>query len=132
MGKFSFMLPKSIERSLNALRGRPVEKEMPQKRRWRLLQIESAVACNLRYVMCPWREITKDAANSGLMSQEIWESIRPHLSEISSIDFTGGGEPLLQPNLPRWVAEASAAGCDIVVWKNILAKVNSVKTCTTG
>jgi MoaA/NifB/PqqE/SkfB family radical SAM enzyme len=113
MGKFSFLLPKSIERGLNALRKpRLVEKEMAQKRRWRLLQIESAVACNLRCIMCPWREITKDAANSGLMTQEIWESIRPHLSEIKSIDFTGGGEPLLQPHLTRWIAEANAAGCE--------------------
>jgi MoaA/NifB/PqqE/SkfB family radical SAM enzyme len=112
MGKFSFLLPKNIERSLNALRGRTVEKDIPQKRRWRLLQLESAVACNLRCLMCPWREITKNAENRGLMSQEIWESIRPHLSEIKSIDFTGGGEPLLQPNLPRWIAEASAAGCE--------------------
>jgi len=46
------------------------------------------------------------------MSQEIWQSIRPHLSEIKSIDFTGGGEPLLQPKLPEWIAEAHAAGCE--------------------
>ena len=46
------------------------------------------------------------------MSQEIWESIRPHLPEIKSIDFTGGGEPLLQPHLPEWIAEAHAAGCE--------------------
>ena len=101
MKKFSFPLLKNIERSLNALRDRSVQKEMPQKRRWRLLQIESAIACNLRCVMCPWREITKNVVNRGLMSQEIWESIRPHLPEIKSIDFTGGGEPLLQSHLPE-------------------------------
>ena len=112
MRKFSFLLPKSIERRLAGLRDRSVQKEMPQKRRWRLLQIESAIACNLRCVMCPWREITKNVENHGLMSQEIWESIRPHLPEIKSIDFTGGGEPLLQPHLPEWIAEAHAAGCE--------------------
>ena len=83
-----------------------------KKRRWRLLQVESALACNLRCVMCPWREIAQNVENHGLMSQEIWESIRPHLSEIKSIDFTGGGEPLLQPKLPEWIAEAHAAGCE--------------------
>jgi MoaA/NifB/PqqE/SkfB family radical SAM enzyme len=112
MKKFSLLLPKNIERFLAGLRDRSVQKEMPQKRRWRLLQIESAIACNLRCVMCPWREITKNVENRGLMSQEIWESIRPHLSNIKSIDFTGGGEPLLQPNLPRWIADAHTAGCE--------------------
>jgi len=62
--------------------------------------------------MCPWREIAQNLENHGLMSQAIWESIRPHLSEIQSIDFTGGGEPLLQPNLPEWIDQAHAAGCE--------------------
>ena len=83
-----------------------------KKRRWRLLQVESALACNLRCVMCPWREMAQNLENHGLMSQAIWESIRPHLSEIKSIDFTGGGEPLLQPHLPEWIGEAHAAGCE--------------------
>jgi MoaA/NifB/PqqE/SkfB family radical SAM enzyme len=86
--------------------------KMTKKRRWRLLQVEPALACNLRCVMCPWREIAQNLENNGLMSQAIWESIRPHLSEIKSIDFTGGGEPLLQPNLPEWIGEAHAAGCE--------------------
>jgi hypothetical protein len=81
----AIIFPKYIERSLNALKDRPVQKEMPQKRRWRLLQIEPAIACNLDCVMCPWREIAKNVENRGLMSQEIWESIRPHLSDIISI-----------------------------------------------
>jgi MoaA/NifB/PqqE/SkfB family radical SAM enzyme len=88
------------------------EKKYPEKRRWRLLQVESALACNLRCVMCPWREIGKNAVNKGLMSPEIWEAIRKHLSEVRSIDFTGGGEPLLQPKLEEWVAEAKQAGCE--------------------
>jgi MoaA/NifB/PqqE/SkfB family radical SAM enzyme len=112
MKKFSFLLPKIIERSLKALRDRSVQEEMPQKRRWRLLQIESAIACNLDCVMCPWREIAKNVENRGLMSQEIWQSIRPHLPDIKSIDFTGGGEPLLQPKLAEWIAEAKGAGCE--------------------
>jgi MoaA/NifB/PqqE/SkfB family radical SAM enzyme len=128
MKKFPFLLPKNFERSLNALRDRSVQKEMPQKRRWRLVQIESAIACNLRCVMCPWREIAKNVENSGLMSQEIWESIRPHLSDIKSIDFTGGGEPLLQPKLPRWIAEAHAAGCETGFLSNgLLLKKEKLK-----
>ncbi len=83
-----------------------------RKRRWRLLQVEPALACNLGCVMCPWREIAQNLENHGLMSQKIWESIRPYLPEIQSVDFTGGGEPLLQPHLPEWIGQAHAAGCE--------------------
>jgi wyosine [tRNA(Phe)-imidazoG37] synthetase (radical SAM superfamily) len=30
---------------------------------------------------------------------------------VTSVDFTGGGEPLLQPKLTGWIADAKAAGC---------------------
>ena len=46
------------------------------------------------------------------MSQKVWDSIRSYLSEVYSIDFTGGGEPLLQPKLEEWIAEAKAADCE--------------------
>jgi MoaA/NifB/PqqE/SkfB family radical SAM enzyme len=45
------------------------------------------------------------------MSQNVWDAIRPHLPQVQSIDFTGGGEPLLQPKLVEWIAEAKNAGC---------------------
>jgi len=112
MKNFSSLLRKNIERSLNALRSRSAQKVIPPKRRWRLVQVESAIACNLRCIMCPWREITKNFENQGLMTQDIWESIRLHLADINSIDFTGGGEPLLQPKLAEWIAQANAAGCE--------------------
>jgi len=112
MGKFSFLLPKIIGRSINSLQDQSAEKDSLPGRRWRLVQIEAAFACNLRCIMCPWREIADKIENRGLMSPPIWDAIRPHLSEINSIDFTGGGEPLLQPKLPEWIAEAHAAGCE--------------------
>jgi MoaA/NifB/PqqE/SkfB family radical SAM enzyme len=112
MEKFSFRLPKHLKGRLAAMRDRTVQKALPDKRRWRLLQVESAFSCNLRCIMCPWREIAKSIDSHGLMSQEIWDSLRPHLPDVKSIDFTGGGEPLLQPKLPDWIAEAHAAGCE--------------------
>jgi len=98
--------------SADRLQGEAAEKQIPPKRLWRLLQVEAAFACNLRCVMCPWREMAKTATHKGIMTQEIWQSIRPYLSEAQSIDFTGGGEPLLQPRLSQWIAEAKAAGCE--------------------
>jgi MoaA/NifB/PqqE/SkfB family radical SAM enzyme len=98
------------------------------KRRWRLLQVESAIACNLRCVMCPWREITKNSRNQGIMSPEVWEAIRPYLSDVISIDFTGGGEPLLQPKLEAWIAEAKNAGCETGFLSNgLLLKKDRLK-----
>jgi MoaA/NifB/PqqE/SkfB family radical SAM enzyme len=94
------------------LRDKAVQKKSPPKRRWRLLQVESAIACNLQCVMCPWREMSKNSSNRGLMSSEVWEAIRPYLPQVRSVDFTGGGEPLLQPRLPDWIAEAKDAGCE--------------------
>ncbi len=87
-------------------------KKSNKKRLWRFLQVEPSIACNLRCVICPWKEISKKAQNRGLMSQKVWNSIRSYLSEVHSIDFTGGGEPLLQPKLEEWIAEAKAADCE--------------------
>jgi len=104
------------------------EKDDAGKKRWRLLQVESAIACNLDCVMCPWREITKNPKNRGLMSDEVWAAIRPHLSEVNSVDFTGGGEPLLQPKLEEWIAEAKIAGCETGFLSNgLLLKKNRLK-----
>lgn len=108
----ALLLPRYIEKRLGALRDKVIQNKSDPKRRWRLLQVESAIACNLRCVMCPWREITKNSINRGLMSQAIWDAIRPHLTQVRSIDFTGGGEPLLQPHLVEWIADAKAAGCE--------------------
>lgn len=95
-----------------AFQGKTVLTTPSKKKRWRLFQVESAIACNLRCLMCPWREIAENAQNRGLMSQEVWDAIQPHLVEVKSVDFTGGGEPLLQPNLEKWIAEAKNAGCE--------------------
>ena len=104
--------PKSIDRRLATLRDRVVENKSLKQRPWRLLQVESAIACNLKCVMCPWREMSKKAADRGIMTPAVWNAIRPHLERVKSVDFTGGGEPLLQPKLAEWIADASRAGCN--------------------
>ena len=83
-----------------------------ENRPWRLFQVESAIACNLKCIMCPWREIAKNVENRGIMTPEVWQAIRPYLDRVQSVDFTGGGEPLLQPKLAEWIADATKAGCE--------------------
>jgi MoaA/NifB/PqqE/SkfB family radical SAM enzyme len=98
--------------ALAALRGRGVEKKSLKNRPWRLFQVESAIACNLKCVMCPWRGMAREAENRGIMPPAVWEAIRPYLDRVQSVDFTGGGEPLLQPKLAEWIADAKNAGCE--------------------
>jgi MoaA/NifB/PqqE/SkfB family radical SAM enzyme len=88
------------------------EKKSLKKRPWRLFQVESAIACNLNCVMCPWREMAKKIESRGIMTPAVWQAIRPYLDRVQSVDFTGGGEPLLQPKLAQWIADATKAGCE--------------------
>ena len=84
--------------------------------------------------MCPWREIAKSAENSGIMSQEVWEAIRPHLPETQSVDFTGGGEPLMQPRLLEWIRETHEAGCETGILTNglLLTKTKAIQIIDAG
>jgi MoaA/NifB/PqqE/SkfB family radical SAM enzyme len=45
------------------------------------------------------------------MDASVWEALRPHLENVTEIDFSGGGEPLLHQSLVDWIAEAKRAGC---------------------
>ena len=80
-------------------------------RLWRLWQVETSFACNLVCVMCPWKGIREHSGDDGLMDASTWAALRPHLQDVAEIDFSGGGEPLLHPNLPEWTVEAKQAGC---------------------
>jgi MoaA/NifB/PqqE/SkfB family radical SAM enzyme len=75
-----------------------------------LLQAESALACNISCVMCPWKG-ERAKAGAGLMPDDVWSAIRPHLRRFRHVDLSGGGEPLLNPALAERLAEAKHAGC---------------------
>ncbi|MGD9005446.1 MAG: SDR family NAD(P)-dependent oxidoreductase, partial [Desulfobacterales bacterium] len=126
--------PNYVDRRLSLLRDEVLEKKSLKKRPWRLFQVESAIACNLKCVMCPWREMAKNAQNRGMMTPEIWAAIRPYLDRVQSIDFTGGGEPLLQPHLPEWIADATRAGCETGFLSNglLLKEEKLIKILAAG
>ncbi|MGV7931061.1 MAG: SDR family NAD(P)-dependent oxidoreductase [Spirochaetota bacterium] len=116
MAVMSLIWPKRVERKLEPLKRRVVDanagERPPGARRWRLWQIETSIACNLNCVMCPWDQVRAAAGSDGLMQGEVWDALRPRLGEVASIDFSGGGEALMNPNLPSWIAEAHDAGCE--------------------
>ena len=107
--------PGMVDRKLAHLRNKTVEEGHPEKpakyRRWRLWQVESSLACNLGCIMCPWTEERRQLSHGGNMRQKVWDALVPHLDEVASVDFTGGGEPLLQANLFDWIEEAGFHGC---------------------
>jgi len=107
----ALLWPKFVDRRIRRLRDEVVRHEPMKHRRWRLMQVEPAIACNLKCVMCPWKSTRKQASNHGIMDQNVWDAIKPHLGEVSSLDLTGGGEPLLQPRLIEWLTDAKSAGC---------------------
>lgn len=137
-GKFfsiaALIWPGFVDKRLAKVRDNIKDAKKFKKRRWRFLQVESAIACNLNCIMCPWGQARKSAGKEGLMRQEIWESIKPYLEDVHSIDFTGGGEPLLQPRLAEWITDAEAAGCETGILTNalLLTKDKSHKLMDAG
>lgn len=120
--------PHYVDRRLASIRDQVVEKKSLKKKPWRLFQVESAIACNLKCVMCPWRETAKKAENHGIMTPAVWEALRLYLNRVQSVDFTGGGEPLLQPHLAEWIADATQAGCETGFLSNgLLLKEDKLK-----
>ena len=106
--------------------------------------METAVACNLHCIMCPWHGVRRQKDNSGIMSQSVWDALCPYLLKVHSIDFSGGGEPLLQPRLAEWIQEAKAAGCETgfltngvlltkeTAWQMVSAGVNWIAVSMDG
>jgi short-subunit dehydrogenase/MoaA/NifB/PqqE/SkfB family radical SAM enzyme len=112
--------PRSMNKRLQPLLEKVLRGPGPKARPWRLLQVESSLACNLKCIMCPWQKIASALGGEAVMQPDIWQAVRPHLPRIQSIDFTGGGEPLLQPHLVEWVHDAHTAGCETGILTNAL------------
>jgi len=115
MAASSLLWPSLVERRLRSLRDRALAHgeggKPPGQRRWQLWQVETSMACHLNCTMCPWKEVRAAAGEEALLSVGVWEKLRPHLPEVASVDFSGGGEPLLHGSLCEWIAEARGQGC---------------------
>jgi short-subunit dehydrogenase/wyosine [tRNA(Phe)-imidazoG37] synthetase (radical SAM superfamily) len=108
--------PSMVDNRLRGLRNKVLHESDSQKphkyRRWRLWQVESSLACNLQCIMCPWTGERQSLGSRGHMAEEVWSALVPYLHDVGSVDFTGGGEPLLQKKLLDWIREAKRHGCD--------------------
>lgn len=104
---------KKARRLRDWARARPSDHTPPEERRWQLVQIETSIACNLECVMCPWTCERSGVRHDGLMPERVWQAVAPDLDRIASLDFSGGGEPLLHPRLFDRMAEAKAAQCRV-------------------
>jgi len=80
-------------------------------RKWRLWQLEPTRDCDLRCLMCPWHGLRPKPGEARYMREATWRRLAPYLGEVQSIDFTGSGEPLLNPHLFDWLTEAGNHGC---------------------
>jgi len=62
------------------------------------------------------------------------KALRPYLSEVQSIDFSGGGEPLLQPRLADWIGDAKSEECKTGFLTNgvLLTKQTSERLISAG
>lgn len=115
MAAAAILKPESVDRQLRPLRDRVLREgsgvKTLESRLWRLWQVETSSACNLACVMCPWKGLRAQTQDGGLMDASVWAALRPHLGNVAEIDFSGGGEPLLHPELADRIAEAKRAGC---------------------
>lgn len=82
---------------------------------FKLFQVESALLCNLRCIMCPWTQLSKKAQETqcGLMDMMTYSRISTYMPEVHTVDLCGGGEPLLNPHIFEMVRIAKAKGCKV-------------------
>jgi MoaA/NifB/PqqE/SkfB family radical SAM enzyme len=80
------------------------------QRAFNLFQIEPSLECHLNCVMCPWADIRPEQAQ---MTWATFERIVPELPRVHNVDFTGGGEPTINPRLPDMIRVAKEAGCAV-------------------
>jgi len=71
-GKFfsvsALIWPKFVDKRLASVRDNVMDARSFKKRRWRFLQVESSIACNLNCIMCPWEETRKAVGKKGIMA----------------------------------------------------------------
>ena len=94
-----------------------MKRRKKKNRPFRALQIEVTSRCTRNCSICPRDSLSENWRN-GDLSQELWEIIKPDLELAQHVHLQGWGEPLLQPRLPEWAAQAREAGCSVGLTTN--------------
>jgi MoaA/NifB/PqqE/SkfB family radical SAM enzyme len=80
------------------------------KRPYRRIQVEPALECNLSCALCPWAE---SRSGHGIMAWDTFSHLAPSFRLVQTVDFTGGGEPTLNGELPAMLLVAKELGCEV-------------------
>jgi MoaA/NifB/PqqE/SkfB family radical SAM enzyme len=96
---------------------RDMKRRKMKNRPFRALQIEVTSRCTRNCSICP-RSSLGDIWQDGDLTQDLWEVIEPDLALAEHVHLQGWGEPLLQPRLPEWAAQARQAGCSVGITTN--------------
>jgi MoaA/NifB/PqqE/SkfB family radical SAM enzyme len=92
-------------------------KNRKEQRPLRALQIEVTSRCTRNCSICPRTSLSENWQD-GDFSDYLWEVLEPDLGLAEHVHLQGWGEPLLNPNLPRWAARAREAGCSVGLTTN--------------
>lgn len=127
-GEFGMRLARAIERrlpgrrhNLAAKREATGKQSSTSRRPIRILNLESARACNLRCVQCATHAVGTTACDNGhalrkgIMSLETFRKILPILDRVAVLNLDNHGEPLLNKNLEQFIALAKEASPGICV-----------------
>lgn len=94
-----------------------MRKRKKEQRPLRALQVEVTSRCTRSCSICP-RTSLFDTWQDGDLSESSWDILKPDLGLAEHVHLQGWGEPLLNPNLPRWAAQAREAGCSVGITTN--------------
>ncbi|MHB1135152.1 MAG: radical SAM/SPASM domain-containing protein [Chloroflexota bacterium] len=87
-------------------------RERAQPRQFEALQVEVTTECFLRCPFCPKEALAGQWVGRRLPFA-LFERLAPTLRRTRWVHLQGWGEPLLHPDLPRMLALAKAAGCQV-------------------
>jgi radical SAM protein with 4Fe4S-binding SPASM domain len=100
-----------------------------------LIQVEPSSRCNLRCQMCPvTTKGTLSTQNPGVMSDDVWASVRAIGARIGKVLMTGFGEPFLHPDFLDMLRDLDSRGVviafstnGILVTDDIVRQLNKLK-----